>query len=1081
MKRLLSVSVLMFLSTVFAFSQTSPKQVKGKVTNESGVGLPGASILLLGTQKGTQSDNDGNFTINIPDDNKKHSIIVSYVGYASQTVSVEGTIVLTIKLKQEAKENEDVVVIGYQTKRRVDVLAPVSSITAKDLKDVPLNSAEQALSGRLAGVQVTTSEGSPDASVKIVVRGGMSITQDNSPLYIVDGIPIDNALQSLSPQDIQSIDVLKDAAATAIYGARGANGVIIITTKSGKPGRISLQYNGLVGTKKLTNELPVLQPYDFVEFQYERSRWGRYIGSPNTSGETTFATNWGSNWDTLQNYKLAPNVDWQNIMMGQPASTQTHNVVASGGNQNTTYNLSLTNNADQGIILNSGYNRNLASLKIDSKITKNLKIGVSGRYTDQEITGSGTSDPGSTAYNRLRQSVRYKPVLTGGETVGTYDPAYAAETNSSSLSLINPVLLDKAEYRRRYTKVSNFTGYLSYALGSHFNFRSTFGYNYSDFKENFFEDTITPDAMLNGGGKAILQITTTTVKTISNSNALTFNFKIKSHHNIDGVVGQELTIVRSDASLNRIGYVGATTIPTPDNTISGTLQGTPFASYPQYTSFESKRVSFFGRINYSYDGKYLLSLTARQDGSSKFAEQNRESFFNSVSAGWRISQEKFMRKFDFISDLKLRVGYGTTGNDRINDYLYITQFLNTAVYGLNNGSTIGYLPAGLSNANLQWESNVTRNIGFDAAFLKNRLTLSVDVYRNTAQNLLISAPVPTTSGYTTQLQNIGAATNKGVEISIGSTMIQNKDFRWTANFNIAFNKNTIDNLAARQQFYYDNSGSLTGQTADYIVKVGQPVGAMYGYVTTGMYQVGDFTPTYNSTTGQYTYTLNAGVPSNAGIVGTVYPGTVKFKDLNGDGVVDANDRTVIGNANPKFTGGLNQTFTYKNFDASVFVNFVYGNSILNANKIEFTNAFTPDANVLSLMNDRWRYIDPTSGALVTEPNALAALNANAKVWIPSQTTGAGAFVLHSWAIEDGSFIRVNNISIGYTIPSKALRRYKISRLRFYFTANNLATGTNYSGYDPEVNARRATPTTPGVDYSAYPRARTFIFGVNLSL
>ena len=1080
MKRLFLFTVLIIFCSVSSFSQTT-KQIKGKVTNEAGVGLPGASVLLSGTQKGVQSDNDGNFTISIPDDGKKHTLVITYVGYASQTIVTDGAASIAIKLKLESKENEDVVVIGYQTKRRVDVLAPVSSISSKDLKDVPLNSAEQALAGRLAGVRVTTSEGSPDATVNIVVRGGMSITQDNSPLYIVDGVPIDNALASISPQDIQSVDVLKDASATAIYGSRGANGVVLITTKSGKPGRTIVQYHGFVGTKKLTKELPVLKPYDFVEFQYERARWGRYIGSPNTSAEQTFATNWGSYWDTLLNYKNVPNVDWQNIMMGQTAFTQTHNISASGGNASTTYNLTLTNNADQGIILNSGYNRNIATLKVDSKITKNLKVGVSGRYTDQLVTGSGTSDPGSTAYNRLRQSVRYKPVLTGGETVGTYDPAYAAETNSSSLSLINPVLLDNAEFRRRYTKVSNFTGYVSYALGSHFNFRSTFGYTLSDYKENFFEDTITPDAMLNGGGRAILQITTTTIHTTSNSNVLSFNYKIKNHHSIDGVLGHELTVLRTDAAITRLGYVGSIAIPTPTNTISGALPGTPFASYPQYTSSEAKRVSFFGRINYSYDGKYLLSLTAREDGSSKFAPVNRWALFQSASAGWRISQEKFMRNLNWLTDLKLRAGYGTTGNDRINDYQYITTFNPTSVYGLSNGSTIGYLPAGLSNAFLKWETNITRNVGFDAAFLKNRITLSLDVYRNTAENLLIAAPVPTTSGYTTQIQNIGAATNSGVEIAIGSTLIQKKDFTWGINFNIAFNKNVIDKLATAQNFYYDNSGSLTGQTADYIVKVGQPVGAMFGYVTTGMYQVGDFIPTYNTSTGQYTYTLRPGVPSNASIVGTAYPGTVKFKDLNGDGVVDANDRTIIGNANPKFTGGLNQTFMYKNFDASVFVNFVYGNSILNANKIEFTNSFTPDANVLSLMKDRFRYVDPTSGALVTEPNALAALNANAKIWIPSQTTGAGAFVLHSWAVEDGSFLRLNNISIGYTVPAKALRRYKISKLRFYLTANNIATATSYSGYDPEVNARRATPTTPGVDYSAYPRARTFIFGVNLSL
>ncbi|HEY4149852.1 MAG TPA: SusC/RagA family TonB-linked outer membrane protein, partial [Chitinophagaceae bacterium] len=491
----------LLLAPILIFAQTQPRLLKGKVTDNSNAPLAGVNVLAKGSKAGTQTDADGNFTINVPGTTGKVSLVFSHTGFKPVTVSTDGAQPVGVRMEKSDVSLEDVVVIGYQTKNRRDVLAPVASISAKDLKDVPLNSAEQALEGRLAGVQVTTSEGSPDASVKIVVRGGISITQDNSPLYIVDGIPIDNALQSMSPQDIQSIDVLKDASATAIYGSRGANGVVIITTKMGHPGKTAITYNGFYGIKNLTKELGVMHPYDFIQFQYERSRWGEYINNPNTTAENTFAAGWGTTFDTLQNYKNVPFVDWQHIMMGEQVHTMTHNVSINGGDEKTTYNLSMTRNDDQGLVRNSDYTRNLLTFRLETKATDALKVGLGVRYTNQRVTGSGTSDAGSTAFNRLRQSVKYKPVLLPGQAVDAYDPSYAAETNSSSLALINPLQLSDAEYRKRYTNVLNFTGFAAYTINPHITFRSTGGMNLSMYTENFFEDTITPDARLNGNGK----------------------------------------------------------------------------------------------------------------------------------------------------------------------------------------------------------------------------------------------------------------------------------------------------------------------------------------------------------------------------------------------------------------------------------------------------------------------------------------------------------------------------------------------------------------------------------------------------
>jgi TonB-linked SusC/RagA family outer membrane protein len=610
------------------------------------------------------------------------------------------------------------------------------------------------------------------------------------------------------------------------------------------------------------------------------------------------------------------------------------------------------------------------------------------------------------------------------------------------------------------------------------------------YTENFFEDTITPDARLNGNGKPIVQITATNILTLSNSNVFNFNYHIGSHNNIDGVLGQELTVMNTKNSISRV--LNYSPGIDPSKAIGVLSLGTLQAGYPQTSEVEESRLSFFGRVNYDYDRKYLLSVTLRSEASSKFSPDNRWGYFPSASVGWRIFNENFMKNVSFLSDLKIRAGFGVTGNDKILDYQYLSSFSATSIYGLGNGSVVGYQPS-LSNPNLKWETNTTRNIGFDAAFLKNRLTLTMDVYRNTGTNLLINVPVPTSVGYPptsgasqpVQTQNIGGVTNQGLEISMTAVVMQKKDFSWNANFNISFNHNNIDRISPLQNSYLDNSGALTGQSNDYIVKVGSPVGSMYGYVTQGMYQVSDFNAVLNTSTGKYVYTLKPGVADNSSVAGQVYPGTVKFKDVSGpggkpDGVIDANnDRTIIGSAQPKFTGGFNQTFIYKGFDASVFVNFVYGNNILNANKLEFTNSFTPDANVLSIMNDRWKYIDAT-GNVVTDPVALATMNAHAKLWVPSQGTGATAFALHSWAVEDGSFLRLNNVSIGYTIPGDIMRRAKISKLRIYVTGSNLGIATHYSGYDPEVNSRRSSGTTPGVDYSAYPRARSILFGMNLT-
>jgi TonB-dependent starch-binding outer membrane protein SusC len=440
-----------------------------------------------------------------------------------------------------------------------------------------------------------------------------------------------------------------------------------------------------------------------------------------------------------------------------------------------------------------------------------------------------------------------------------------------------------------------------------------------------------------------------------------------------------------------------------------------------------------------------------------------------------------------INDLKFRAGFGTIGNNRIDDYLFMTTFANDGryYYGINGQSVIAYYPTALVNENLKWEATVNRNYGMDISFLNSRFSLSVDYYDNSSKDLLLYVPIAGTYGYPFQYQNVGKTSNKGVEFQLNATAIRKKDFTWNINFNISTNKNRVEKLGPNQQYFYPPAAwGVSGQPTDYIVRIGDPVGAMWGLVNDGFYTVADFD--YNTSTGRYT--LKPGMVSDSSIIGIVQPGSVRFKDLNNDGKVDLdNDRKIIGDPTPKFFGGLNQQFTYKNWDASFFLNFSYGNDIYNANKIELTNGYTGNANMLAIMEGRWKVVTPTgqtaqwvSGSNVfgIPPDQLAALNANATIWQPIR--GAGAFYPSSWSIEDGSFLRVNNLTIGYTFPVEKLRGLKMSRLRFYFTGNNLAIITNYTGYDPEVSVKTGAnaPLTPGLDYSAYPKSRSFIFGIN---
>ena len=1085
MKPLLLLALAIYFQLTL-FAQTPP--IKGQVVDDTtGSGIPDVTVLLSGTSQGTSTGPDGTFTLPFPTDGRKHNLTFSYAGFATQYIPASNTAPLIIRLKRQAKDLEDVVVIGYQSVKRRDVLASVSSVSSKQLRDIPLNSAEEALAGRLAGVQVTGSEGSPNAQVLIRVRGGGSITQDNSPLYVVDGVQVDNALSVLSVQDIESIDVLKDAASTAIYGARGANGVVIITTKGGHNtgGKTVISYNGFVGISQLTKELPVLSPYDYMYYQFEKAK----------AGDSTGIAPYGYSWDTVNKYKNVPAYDWQKKLLGRNAFQQTHNVSVSGGNEQTQYNLSATANRQDAIMLLSNYDRKLVSFRLDHKASERVKIGFNVRYNNTVVNGAGTSNPGSSSLNFLRQVIRYRPFLVNGQQDDSYDPGYYLETNGNSLALVNPLLLNQQQYRRGYQSAFNTTAYVNFTFTKWLSFRSTFGYDNNTMRYENFDDTLSPVAKLSGGGLPMASIKDTTKVTINNSNVFTFSNaamtgRFKEHNDITFIAGEETYQTREKMLYVQTLYfpLGTSSAAAIGNMNLGTPPTGGSEPKPITTDVPVTQLSFFSRLSYGYDKKYLASVSFRADGSSLFAPQHRWGYFPSATAAWRVSQEKFMDDVKWINDLKVRISYGSAGNNRIAPFLYSTQYAANSQYGLNENLVTAFSPPYYANPDLKWETTVSRNLGLDATLFNNRFGFTIDVYSNTTNDLLVNLNIPVSTGYPKRTLNVGSTSNKGVELQLTGTIIQRRDFTWTSSFNISFNQNRITSLGPVTSYLQNSGWAGASNPEDYIVKVGQPVGAMWGLQTDGFYKTSDFN--YDPST--RVYTLKSGVSNSATITsGPAMPGSLKYKGLGlkGDTTITAADRTIIGYAQPKFFGGFGQQFTFGRWDASVFINFQYGNKVYNYSKLEFASGYTSGANLIGDMSRRWHTVDANgnvyeqvvgSQVVGASPDSLNALNKNAKIWIPLVGASAASFSPQSFAVEDASFIRINNVSIGYSLPAAVTNKLKIARIRIYATVNNLAVITHYSGYDPEVNTRRDTPVTPGVDYSAYPRSRTYLAGVNVT-
>ncbi|TDO22795.1 SusC/RagA family TonB-linked outer membrane protein [Pedobacter duraquae] len=1074
MKRILLLFVLLTSFAGALHAQT--RQVTGVVTDKtSKAPVPGVSVIVKGTKNAVSTDEQGAYKISVPSTGST-VLVVRFVGYTSQEITVGAQSKINVTLAEDVSQlNEVVVNIGYGSVRKEALTGSVSSVRAKDLADFPVGTAAEALAGKLAGVSVTTTEGSPGAEVQIKVRGGSSLTGDNSPLYIVDGVQVENALSVLSPNEIEKIDVLKDIASTSIYGSRGANGVVIITTKGGKSGRTIVSLEAYAGARQIVNRLPVLSPYEYVKYQYELYNY-------NTTQEVKdqFTKRYGT-FEDLDIYKNIQAIDWQDKVFGRQAFSNTQILNLSGGTDVTTFNFTLNNTKEDGIMLNSGYRRTFASFRFDHKISDKLRTGINVRYSRQRIDGVGTTSTGSNSANRLRNAVRYQPYSGGGDSGDLFDADY------QTTALTNPIALANNELKYDYRNDMISSGYLNYQILKNLSIRSTVGLTYTDRKTNTFNGAISLAGRNNGGLPGVV-LDNSNLTALINTNLINYKPDLGSDHSLDLLVGQELT--KTDINSNSANIKWFPISITPSEAFASIQKAEPPVGSVQDkpTSLISgvRQLSFFARASYSYKSRYLATFNFRRDGSSLFAPGKQWGNFPSAQLAWRLSEEDFFKGQDisWVDNVKIRFSYGAAGNNRIGQDLFRTLFSANSTaggYAASDASVTTGLIAGsvLSNPNITWETNTSKNLGFDFDLFKNRLNVSVDLYDNRTKDLLLNANIPPINGYLTQQQNVGRTQNKGLEIQLNWAAVKTNEFTYNTGFNISFNRNKILELQNGVQAYTAQSGWVNS-LADYYVQVGKPVGQYYGFISDGRYTVDDFTTTQNATTGVYTYTLKPGIPNASLLLGNrnPQPGDMKVKKLSSSSsmLISEDDKTVLGTSQPKFTGGLNNQFAYKNFDLSVFVNFSVGSKVYNANKLEFTSQYNvKDNNLLATMADRWQNFD-ANGIRVTDPATLTAMNANTTMWTPT----LGNYALTSYAVENGSFLRIANLTLGYTIPQSVVKKTGIiSKLRVYATVNNLYTITGYTGYDPEANTRRSNPLTPGVDYAAYPRSRYILAGLNL--
>ncbi|GAB3552777.1 SusC/RagA family TonB-linked outer membrane protein [Spirosoma fluminis] len=998
--------VLLALLPAILLAQT--QRITGRVTSaQDGQALPGVNIVVKGTTNGVSTDANGNYSLAIPGNNAV--IVLTSIGLVAQEVAVGNRTVVNVQMQEAINELTQVVVTGYNTTQKKDITGSIASVSPEKFKDIPVASFDQALQGQAAGVQVTQSSGTPGGGLTVRVRGNTSISASNRPLFIVDGVPVedgslsarefggqtDNALAMFNPNDIESFQILKDASAKAIYGSRAANGVVLITTKRGKSNqKTTFTADVQRGMTDVTRRPDLLNSTELLELQREA------------------VTNAGLNPDQLGLVKGVTdgiNTDWVDAVL-RKGIYQQYQLAAQGGNDRTQFYISGNMRDEEGVQLNNRFTRYTGQLKLDHKANAKLSFGTNitlSRAENKRVKGDNFLD--GVYSGAVKSLPYYSPYDEQGKLYVPSSPNYPGFPN------FNPV--GQAVLPRFVSYTDKLLGglYAEYEIIPNMRFRSKVSIDYNNITEDNFEPASTAIGgfLPSVGGQGYGVYINSGLSTFINTNTLTYNFQLAEKHHFSTLAGFEV-LKRTE----RNGYVEGRLFPSDDFTY---IASAGIVDQGSSSVTNSGLVSTFAEVRYDYSDKYLATITARYDGSSRFGQNRRFGLFPSASVGWRLSGEEFMQQFRFLNDLKLRASYGFTGNERIGDFLFLGTWASTTY----SGST-GVGPAALANPGLQWERTREANIGFDASFYNGRISLTVDAYDNVTDNLLFAQPIPQTTGFASLQGNIGKISNRGLEFTI-STVNVDGPVRWNTDLNLSRNINKVVELASTEPIFRGYAGNGVSNTN--VILVGQPLGTFWGLKFLGV----------DPATGDAIY-----------------------EDKNGDGRITPDDAQVIGNAQPKLFGGLTNKVSWKGIDLSAFVQFSYGNSTLNFSNTTLLNSGADLQNNQSRKAlQRWR----KEGDITSVPRYVYQNTYNN--------------YLSSRFLEDGSYVRLKNVTLGYNLPKKLVSRYKIGNVRVYASATNLFTYTRYSGPDPEVSTLDGSTAAQGIDLFTFPQIKTVLAGLTI--
>jgi len=1053
----LFITTVFLLITVVVMSQIN---VRGVVTDAKGEPLPGVNIQIKGAKSGTITDLNGKFGLKV--DKVNDLLIFSFLGYQTKELKIDQSKPMVVILQEESLSLNEVMVVGYQDVKKRDLTGSVAKANIDDMIKAPVASFDQALAGRIAGVNVSSSEGTPGGTMNIVIRGNNSLTQENSPLYVIDGFPIEDPsiASTINSNDIESIDLLKDASATAIYGARGANGVVIISTKKGKVGAPVLGYNADFGIQRVTRKIPMMDAYEFVRLQEEiitpadmASVWGYY----QTYNEKKY---------TREDYRNIEQFDWQDMIF-QDAMQQSHNISLTGGTNDIRYNGSLSYYDQDGVVINSNFNRLHGRFGITIQ-HKKMRVYLATNYSKSIYSGNSPSQSSYSGMNNLFYSVwGYRPVTTPNLDIYSLVENNTDDGVDPSVDYrFNPIMSLNNEFNEKHNTYAGYNGFLEYEIQKGLKLKISGGYTSDIRNAEILNNSKTRGGMPTSTWKTNATFSNSDRKTWLNENILTYQTNIQKKHFFNGLLGMTM-----QESISKFYSMRTILIPNESLGMAGMGQGTPSTINSTFSDWSM--ISFLGRINYNYKSKYYLTGSFRADGSSKFSYQNRFGYFPSFSSAWNFTQEKFMRPVKHVLTTgKLRLSWGVTGNNRVGEYDTYSRIIiqqvawgtGTGIYDVFHGvypvnnslSNIGSIISGLPNKDLKWETTAQTNAGADLTFFDDKISITVDWYNKITSDLLLRASLPLSSGFASAMKNIGKVQNNGLEFTINTVNYQDNKFKWTTNFNIAFNKNKVLELSENQQSLLTNAPfDQNFISPNYIAKVGYPIGMMYGYIYEGTYKLDEFNVSNSS------HILKPGIPRYVSEANTK-PGYPKYKDINNDGIVDTRDQTFIGRGDPIHFGGLTNNIEYAGFDLSVFFQWSYGSNILNANRLIFESGFSRRSHLNQYASyiDRWTF-------------------ENADSDMPRVSSSPSNNVFSTRIVEDGSYLRLKTIALGYTFNNKLLNKIKLSKARVFVSGQNLHTWTKYSGFDPEVSVRNSA-LTPGLDFSAYPRAFSLNAGLNVT-